>query len=362
MAVNVADARGLAFECKPGCGFCCTVSPLVGPLEASRLPMAVRTPEGQLRIPIAGSCCSALGADRRCTVYADRPTVCRLYPYAVHAGRRIQVTVSLACPGIAPGGGEPMEDGAQRAAALALAQPGAREEAERARSTFAEFDRRMKEWKVAASPDKLRAAFLPHVGTLAQPAALPALFAGIADGGLVLEGDAARAVADLFASEADVDLVDLYEEGAKDAFDEPDTVLWVEPDLSWTTARTDGGRIALTRIAEGAKRTSALAAEDLPAEWDAAATDVLATYLARLMHRDHAEGASAWLVDASGYQATPAAAFARVIGEASLQVALRASLLAADEGRDAVAAEHARRGVMAYETAFHSLPTLGAIL
>lgn len=382
MAVNAHDAKGLTFECKPGCGFCCTASPLVGPHERARLPMAVRAPDGSLRIPLAGVHCSALAADRRCGIYDVRPTVCHLYPYAVHAGRRVQVTVSLACPGIA--GAHPtgirdtegdlahpfgvanrMEDGAQRAAELALAQPGAAEEAARARSTFAEFDRRMKEWNVAASPDKLRAAFLPHVATLAQPAALPALFAGIAEGDLVLEGDAARVVADLFASEADADLVDLFEEGAKDAFDEPDTVLWVEPDLSWTraSARASAGpRVELTRMANDAQRTTTIAIEDLPVEWDVAASDVVASYLARLMHRDHAEGAAAWLVDASGYQATPAAAFARVLGEASLQVALRASLLAADEGRDVIDATHARRGVSAYETAFHSLPTLGAIL
>lgn len=379
VGVNAHDAEGLTFECKPGCGFCCTASPLVGPHERARLSMAVRTPDGDLRIPIAGVACSALAADRRCSIYDARPAVCHLYPYAVHAGRRIQVTVSLACPGVAPahptghrdtegdrahpfGVANKMEEGAQRAADLALAQPGARDEAARAKATFAEFDRRMKEWKVSAPPDKLRAAFLPHVGTLAHPASLPSFFAAIAEGDLMLGGEAARSVGALFAVEADAELADLYDEGARDAFDEPDTVAWVEPDLSWTTARVEGGRVQLTRIAEGATRTRGIATDELPAGWEPEATDVVAAYLARLLQRDHAEGAAAWLVDASGYQATPAAAYARVLGEASLHVALRASLFAAEDERDVVEASHARRGVCAYETAFHSLPTLGAIL
>jgi len=378
VAVHAGDAKGLTFECKPGCGFCCTASPLVAPHEKARLPMAVRAPDGNLRIPLADVHCSALAGDRRCGIYDARPAVCHLYPYAVHAGRRVQVTVSLACPGIgvAPphgadsdgtlahpfGVANAMEVQAQQAAELALAQPGAQEEAARAKATFAEFDRRMKEWQVAAPPDKLRAAFLPHVATLAMPAALPAFFAGIAEGDLVLQGDAARAVGSLFETEAEADLHDLFVEGAKDALDEPDTVIWVEPDLSWTTARAEGERVKLTRIANGARSSRTHALDALPADWEPAASEVVAAYLARLLHRDHAEGAAAWLVDASGYQATPAAAYARVLGEASLQVALRAALLAADEGRESVDATHAHRGVMAYETAFHSLPTLGAIL
>ncbi|HWH08592.1 MAG TPA: hypothetical protein VNX21_05285, partial [Candidatus Thermoplasmatota archaeon] len=98
----------------------------------------------------------------------------------------------------------------------------------------------------------------------------------------------------------------------------------------------------------------------LPTAWTDEAAGVLAAYLRRLLHRDHAEGAAAWLVDASGYQATPAAAYGRVLAEAALQVVLRAGMVA--EGADEVDARLARRGVMAYETSFHSLPTIGSIL
>ncbi|HVM44797.1 MAG TPA: YkgJ family cysteine cluster protein, partial [Candidatus Thermoplasmatota archaeon] len=81
MAVNVADAKGLTFECRPGCGFCCTASPLVAPHEEARLaPLVVRAPDGNLRIPLAGVHCSALADDRRCGIYDARPSVCHLYP------------------------------------------------------------------------------------------------------------------------------------------------------------------------------------------------------------------------------------------------------------------------------------------
>lgn len=363
----MSDAKGLRFECRPDCGFCCTASPLVAPGEASALgPLVVTAQDGTLRIPVKGAACSALQADKTCGVYGKRPLVCHFYPYQVHAGRRIQVSVTLACPGIEAGEGA--EADAEGVASLALAQPGGAQMAAQAKATFVEFDRRMKEWNVAAPPDKLRAAFLPHVATLAQPGALPALFANLAEGTLSLEGNAARAVGDLFLSgaeegaEEEADIEDLLLQAAEDGFDEPGTVIWVEPDLSWTSARARGERVHLTREKDGARRVADLDVAGIPTEWTPDAALVLERYLARLLARDHTEGAAAWLVDASGYQATPAAAYARVMGEASLQVLLRAGLLAAESGLDAVDAAHARRGVSAYETSFHSLPTLGAIL
>lgn len=378
MSANVADAKGLTFECVPGCGFCCTANPLVLPHEAPPLgALVVKAEDGTLRIPLAGPRCSALRADRMCGVYEKRPSVCHLYPYQVHAGRRVQVSVSLACPGVARahdadhpdtdgdrhhpfGVANHAEDGARRAAELALAQPGAQEQARDAKATFAEFDRRMKDWGVHATPDKLRSAFLPHVARIAQLPMLPAYFAGLAEGDLLL--DAPDAVGALFEAEPEADVDDLLGEAAADALDEPDTVIWVEPDLAWTQARAHEGKVTLARQRGDAKATTTLALDELPTAWTDDAVDALAEYLARLCARDHTEGAAAWLVDASGYQATLPAAYGRVLGEAALQVALRAGLLAAEAGADAVTPELARRGIMAYETAFHSLPTLGAIL
>ena len=252
------------------------------------------------------------------------------------------------------------EDGARRAAELALAQPGAAETARRAKDTFAEFDRRMKEWGVHAPPDKLRSSFAPAIERLARPHMLPGFFAGLADGTLLL--DKPRAVDDLFEADTDLDLSDLLAEGAVDGFDEPGTVIWVEPDLSWTQAQAKDGHVAFTRTFGGARRSSVVTVDDAVTDWSEPASAVLSSYLTRLLARDHAEGAAAWIVDASGYQATLPAAYARVLGESALQVVLRAGLLAAEEKADEITPELARRGVMAYETAFHSLPTLGAIL
>lgn len=362
--VHVADAKGLTFECQPGCGFCCTASPLVLPREAGPLgPRVVRADDGTLRIPLSGVACSALQADRRCGVYETRPSVCHLYPYQVHAARRVQVTLTLACPGVAEahpvdapdsdgtfvehpfGVAGHAEEGALRAARLALSLPGAEDRVRQARETFAEYDRRMTEWGVRAAGDQLRAAFLPHVGALARPEALPALFAGIAEGDLVLGGKPANAIARLLETEPEADLVDVVEDAARDAFGENEDALWVEP---WRDHRWRVPRPADVDV------------EALALAWSPEASGVLASYLRRLLHRDQTEGASAWLVDASGYQATPAAAYARVVGEAALQVVLRAGVLAEDA--EEIDASIARRGVAAYETSYHSLPTLGSVL
>ena len=349
------------------------------PAEASRLEDLVhRAPDGNLRIPVRGVSCSALQPDMRCGVYERRPSVCRVYPYQVHAGRRVQATVTLACPGVAerlPGHApdphavhpvhetDDMTAAAREVVALVLAAPGAAEMAAQARETFLEFDRRMKEWGVVAPPDKLRAAFQPHVGRLAAPDALPAFFAGLAEGDLLLEGKGHLAVEALFGAESDGDLSDLLEHAAHEAFADNEDALWVEPDFGWTVPRATGGKVGLERHRrDGTRPVATFEAADAPTGWTPEASAVLAAYLARLLHRDHTEGAAAWLVDASGYQATLPAAYGRVLAEASLQVVLRAGLLAAEAGADEVTDALARRGVAAYDTSYHSLPTLGSVL
>lgn len=367
LSVNVADARGLSFECQPGCGFCCTATPLVLPHEAGGLgSLVTRAADGTLRIPIQGVSCGALKSDMMCGVYENRPSVCHLYPFQIHAGRRVQVTLTLGCPGVAqaaPGAAD-AATGADEAARLALAQPGAEESAKKARETFTEFDRRMKEWGVDETPDRLRAGYLPHLALLSRPERLSTYFSGLAAGDLVLGNKPAKAVEALFTAEPQHDLAELLVEAARDAFDEPDTVIWVEPeDHAWTTVRMNGERVMLTRQKDGVRRAPViLEPASVPTAWTPAASAVLARYLERLCHRDQTEASAAWLVDASGYQVTPAAAFGRVLGEAALQVVLRAGLFAAEADGDAVDESLAMRGVTAYETSYHSLPTLGSIL
>lgn len=363
--MNVDDAAGLRFGCIADCGFCCTASPLVLPAEAGALgSLVARAPDGSLRIPVRGVACGSLQPDARCGSYDARPSVCRVYPYQAHAGRRVQVVVTLACPGVGAGAdGDDMPSGADAVARMLLALPGSDATVARAKETFAEFDRRMKEWGVHAPPDRLRAAFLPHVEALARPEALPSFFAGIADGALAFDRKPAHAVAALLEATPEHDLADLMEAAAREAFESCEDALWVEPDLRWTVPSWRDGRVHLARhTPRGAGATFDADVASLPSDWSPEASSVLADYLARLCRRDHTEGAAAWLVDASGYQATLPAAYARVLAEASLQVVTRAGVLAAEAGAAEVDAALARRGVAAYETSYHSLPTIGAIL
>ena len=62
------------FECRDGCTDCCGPVP-VSPLEAKRLDL-----EGQTLIPTKQNCLTCPFVDQgRCSVYADRPFMCRLF-------------------------------------------------------------------------------------------------------------------------------------------------------------------------------------------------------------------------------------------------------------------------------------------
>lgn len=98
--------RGFRFACRPDCGLCCFAEPRVAPEELVRITTA--RPDVQLRghgrdrflaARPRGGACQFLAADR-CELHALRPRPCREYPLTVHAGRRLQVSVVLSCPGV----------------------------------------------------------------------------------------------------------------------------------------------------------------------------------------------------------------------------------------------------------------------
>lgn len=97
------------FACLDGCGFCCTYPPQVTQDELRELeqrttiPSVGVGPDGGMHIPLKGGCggCSLL-EDRRCTAYQARPMHCRLFPFHVYLGRRVEVYANRVCPGLDP--------------------------------------------------------------------------------------------------------------------------------------------------------------------------------------------------------------------------------------------------------------------
>jgi hypothetical protein len=106
----IPDSRllsGFRFRCLPGCGLCCYTTPAVAPSERAPLVQLdpavplIDTPEGWAQIgsrPEGGACYFL--RQERCSCHAVRPATCAEFPLTVHAGRRVQLSVVLSCPGV----------------------------------------------------------------------------------------------------------------------------------------------------------------------------------------------------------------------------------------------------------------------
>ncbi len=115
-------ARGLRFECQPGCGLCCTRHDghdfvYLHPEDVWRLALALGLPAAELRrrhtlrdrgwtaLRMAEGACPFLRAGR-CRVYASRPAQCRTFPFWPENLRFPAAWRALRafCPGIGRGG------------------------------------------------------------------------------------------------------------------------------------------------------------------------------------------------------------------------------------------------------------------
>ena len=124
--IDFSEIAGKKIECPSECGMCCLCQPEILPQEMgffrNNHPKSVttsKTPDRHFCITMKkghGSC-SFLNK-RRCSIYANRPTFCRQFPYHFYVGDRISVELDLSCRGAWTGNGN---DAVEEARALAEA-------------------------------------------------------------------------------------------------------------------------------------------------------------------------------------------------------------------------------------------------
>lgn len=384
--MDLSELAGVEFACLPGCGFCCTTSPSVRGADEARLRASPRTAslvvkrdDGTLGIALAtrrdgkpGTHCACLAGDRACGAYEERPVPCRLFPLHVHLGRRVQVALVRGCPGLWPDRraavatappAAPIEAWARPLVESALLAPDAAREAEKAKENFREFDRRLRELAWPADAGALSRVFSRAAPDWLAPDALANVYSGLADGNLD-----PRHAGDLALSEPLASADEMIEEVALEAFPADGMKLpaFVDRSMTWRALRLDESagfsRVAFRDDGTAKVEKGPESVADTLLDWSPAARAEAGAYLALLTRRDHLWGAAAILVDKTEYEVTFAAAYARVLADATALLLVHGGLAALARGADAVDAQDARDAVGATDMAFLSLPTLGAVL
>ncbi|MCL2608137.1 MAG: YkgJ family cysteine cluster protein [Methanomassiliicoccaceae archaeon] len=123
--IDYSELIGRKVYCPPECGMCCLCQPEILPDEYSffktKHPSSItkkKEPHEHFAVALKkgrGSCVF-LDDDRRCSIYANRPTYCRQFPFHFHVSDRIRVELDLSCRGVWYGKGN---DAVSEAEALA---------------------------------------------------------------------------------------------------------------------------------------------------------------------------------------------------------------------------------------------------
>ena len=111
--IDYSEIAGKKIECPSECGMCCLCQPEILPQEMgffrNNHPKSVttsKTPDRHFCITMKkghGSC-SFLN-NRRCSIYQNRPTFCRQFPYHFYVGDGVSVELDLSCRGAWTGEG-----------------------------------------------------------------------------------------------------------------------------------------------------------------------------------------------------------------------------------------------------------------
>ncbi len=176
--IDYSEIAGRLIECPPECGMCCLCQPEVLPDERpffkKNHPSCLvksRGPDHYTALALKkgrGSCVFLNG--RRCSVYQNRPTYCRQFPFHLYAGDRLQVELDLSCRGAWTGKGFSAMDEAR--AIVAAAQPRITGALEESRAVYSEFFANCREAGVMADPSGLRMSVSENIDMFTDLACL----------------------------------------------------------------------------------------------------------------------------------------------------------------------------------------------
>ncbi|MCL1983812.1 MAG: YkgJ family cysteine cluster protein [Methanomassiliicoccaceae archaeon] len=108
LVIDYSELMGKKVMCPKECGMCCLCQPEILNEERNyfrtnhpKAIVRVREPHDHFAIALKkgrGSCVF-LNDERRCTVYQNRPTYCRQFPFHFHVSDRIKVELDMSCRG-----------------------------------------------------------------------------------------------------------------------------------------------------------------------------------------------------------------------------------------------------------------------
>jgi len=167
--IDLSEVHGRTAECPPGCGLCCLCQPEVLTEERhffekhhSRSLVKSKGPDPYLALALKkgrGSCVFLNG--RKCSIYENRPTYCRQFPYHIYVGDKIKVELDLSCRGVWTGKGPDAE--AEAVEIVKRADVRIKKAVKEAGDVYREFYSNCKEAGVMGDPAAIRRSVTENI-------------------------------------------------------------------------------------------------------------------------------------------------------------------------------------------------------
>lgn len=331
--IDYSELIGRKVECIPECGLCCLCQPEVLnnelPYFRKEHPTALvknKYPEEYYALALKkghGSC--VFLNERRCSVYQQRPTYCRQFPYHFYVSDRIKVELDLSCRGVWTGNGAdamddvmPLVRAADRRLMDALRD---------ASSVYAEFYRNCRDAGVMSDIREIRSEMDSNIQGFTDPKFL----------GNVMEMSVEEAVMSLNAvTDKDVDMSEI-EEAARDAAvgsmsssDPLSVPVYCDGEYRWNMFMASGDRIQWKVMDDDGDihvmKESKISEIPLAA-MDESGKRVLQDYIKILNQRDSMLGNVFHMMDSLGYEDDMANTYYGAMSVSVLDIMWRASML-----------------------------------
>ena len=367
MQIDYSELNGRKIECIPECGLCCLCQPEV--LQEERLyfkqnhPTALvknKLPEEHYALALKkgrGSC--VFLNERRCTIYNERPTYCRQFPYHFYVSDRIKIELDLSCRGVWTGNGaNAMDDvsGLVKKADRRLMNA-----LQEASQVYNEFYANCRETGVMNDITKIRNAVLRETDNFVDMQYL----------GNVMEAsveEQCMSLDSIILKEVDQEEI---EEAARDSAlgsitsEDPLSVpVYCDEKWQWNMFMASGNRIDWKILDDDGdiKDQGKVDARDITLiEPEPSGMDVLKNYIKILNQRDSMAGNVFYMMDQLGYEDDMANAYYGSMAVTVLDVQWRASMLNHIIGTGKGAAG-IREAIIFYDMDRLDAPTIGAFV
>lgn len=378
LEIDLSELHGRTYSCIDNCALCCLCQPELLPDEEARFradPTLARGIVGRHISPEVKGAAIRLRGDhgacyfldnRRCSIYAERPHFCRLFPLNVYAGWRIQLNANLSCRGVGQGGSDLEALG--RRALTCYGNERLESELLTSKRVYAEFVRNTRDSGTAQSFSSVRSAAEMLSDELVDETGLSRILTYAEHGRTRQNASPIDLVKQVRKTEADADVHERAVIDGTELFDLPDLSLlpvYIDESLIWRVFRLVDKEIVGYLLSEDGSvvptsRTNPSDVELLP--MDAQGRMAMKDYLGTVNGRDCFIGHAAYLEDMEGYESNFAQAYLGAMATNAIDLWWRTSFLASLAGSERLGEKEIREGIVFFDMDALDLPTIGAFI